>query len=427
MSGPKVDIAEVRHQEMMKLAAARDERRKLFDKVRNLIKQVSDAVGDGKDIESLNDSEKQKVNEIKGVQKDCLNELNKILVAIKMGNEMLNIQQINARIDEAITTFKSKTNVGMQSHKSMLVSGQQAKAVEANRQMLQNVRKKRMVVLMSESEDNDAEVSQETVDEIVKAFDEELSGYIKDNVLTGKQKNSLLLINQDYKEIADGDLSLKRKERRLKTLFGEYQKLTGFIDRENSELKVLYSEYVSECFDLYIEPAEFGTFSDKKEIENAISNCKKMAESQLSKEYIKRQLDEVMAKHGYDVIKSDMLSEINESGQILYGVDSDTAIDVFVSDENQVTMRVVGIGFDSDLSDADDERLLQQQCAFCSMHPKITSELAMRGVILHTKKHMAPNKKFNKKIQTKNKTEGMSTSRAKKELKRTGLKTMHRE
>lgn len=427
MSGPKVDIAEVRKQEMMKLAAARDERKKLSDKVRHLIKQVSESVGDGSGIESSNDSVKQKYNEIKGVQKDCLNELNKILTTIKMGNEMLNIQQINARIDEAISTFNSKTNVGMQSLEGMLASSQQAQAVEANRQMLQNVRKKRMVVLMSEAEDDNTEVTQETVNEIVKAFDEELSGYIKDNVLTSKQKNSLLLINQDYREIADGDLPLTRKEKRLKNLFDEYQKMTGLIDKENAELQVLYSEYLSECFDLSLEPVEFGLFSDKREIENAISNCKKQAEAQLSKEYIKRQIDEVMAKHGYDVIKSDMLSEINESGQILYGVDQDTAIDVFVSDENQVTMRVVGIGFDSDVSDAEDERLFQQQCAFCSMHPKITAELAMRGVILHTKKHMAPDKKFNKKIQTKTKTEGQSMSRAKKDLKRTELKTMRRE
>ena len=51
----------------------------------------------------------------------------------------------------------------------------------------------------------------------------------------------------------------------------------------------------------------------------------------------------------------------------------------------------------------------------------------MRGVILHTKKHMAPDKKFNKKIQTVSKNEGQNMSRAKKNLKRTELKTMRRE
>ncbi len=411
MSGPKVDIAEVRYQEMMKLEAARNERKKLSDKVRNLIRQVSEA-----DLDGAED-----------VRKDCLVELNKILVTIKMGNEMLNIQQINTRIDEAVSTFNSKTNNGMRRLESIQASSLQAKTVEANRQALSNVRKKRMVTLLAEAEENDSKVSQETVDEIVKTFEEELSGYIKDNILNSKQKNSLLLINQDCHEIADGDLPLIRKEKRLKSLFEEYRRLADFIDKDNAELKALYSEYLSECFDLAVEPAEFGSFSDKKEIENAISNCKKQAESRLSKEYIKRQIDEVMAKHGYDVIKSDMLSEVNESGQILYGVDSDTAIDVFVSDENQVTMRVVGIGFDSDINDAEDERLFQQQCAFCSMHPKITTELAMRGVILHTKKHMAPDKKFNKKIQTVSKNEGQNMSRAKKNLKRTELKTMRRE
>lgn len=41
------------------------------------------------------------------------------------------------------------------------------------------------------------------------------------------------------------------------------------------------------------------------------------------------------------------------SGQVLYGVNDDTAIDIFVSDESQVTMRVVGIGFDTDISEAE--------------------------------------------------------------------------
>ena len=56
-----------------------------------------------------------------------------------------------------------------------------------------------------------------------------------------------------------------------------------------------------------------------------------------------------------------------------------------------------------------------------------SAELAMRGVILHTKKHMPPDKKFNKKIQTKTKSDNQTMSRAKKELKRTELKTMHKE
>ena len=46
------------------------------------------------------------------------------------------------------------------------------------------------------------------------------------------------------------------------------------------------------------------------------------------------------------------------SGQVLYGVNDDTAIDVFVSDESPVTMRVVGIGFDTDISEAEDENLI---------------------------------------------------------------------
>jgi len=85
------------------------------------------------------------------------------------------------------------------------------------------------------------------------------------------------------------------------------------------------------------------------------------------------------------------------------------------------------VGFDSDISVSENERLFQEQCAFCSMHPQITAELAMRGVILTTKNHMPPDRKFNKKIATKTKNTSQTMSRAKKELKRTELKTLHKE
>ena len=54
------------------------------------------------------------------------------------------------------------------------------------------------------------------------------------------------------------------------------------------------------------------------------------------------------------------------SGQVLYGVNDDTAIDIFVSDESQVTMRVVGIGFDTDISEAEDEKsdCVFEKCAY---------------------------------------------------------------
>ena len=133
-----------------------------------------------------------------------------------------------------------------------------------------------------------------------------------------------------------------------------------------------------------------------------------------------------MAMLGYNLVDSDILVDIYDSGQILYGVDDNSAIDVFVSNDNQVTMRVIGIGFDSQISDKEDDALYQKQCAFCSMHPQITAELEMRGVILHTKKHLPPDRKYNKKIKTKNTTNNNSQSKAKKELKRKEKSVMYK-
>ena len=108
----------------------------------------------------------------------------------------------------------------------------------------------------------------------------------------------------------------------------------------------------------------------------------------------------------------------------MYGVNDHTAIHVFVSDEQQVAMRVVGIGFDETITAEEDEQLYEQQCAFCSMHPQITQELALRGVMLTTKKHLTPDRKYNKKIKV---AATGSESRAKREMKHAAPKVMYRE
>ena len=183
-------------------------------------------------------------------------------------------------------------------------------------------------------------------------------------------------------------------------------------------MKNVYDEYLKEFLDSEETPRPISSFGDENEIRKAIETEQEKARERISGEYVRRQIDEIMGKHGYKVVHSELLKEMNEKGQILYGIDDDTAVDVFVSDSSQVTMRVVGIGFDSEISDEEDEELYKKQCAFCSMHPQIVRELEMRGVILRTVNHLPPSKKFNKKIKTGTGNSVSSQSRAKKELKR---------
>jgi hypothetical protein len=427
MSGPKVDTAALRAQERGILAAARNERKNLASGIDNLMEQVNCILKDDLEFMMQDENLRPVCEKIIEHKKQCLKELRKNLSIVKVGTEALNIQEIEANSQQLVRDLNKKIAEEEELIKTIAAGSVKFQALESNRKNLENARKKNIIRLTEAVEETEELVSQEDIDELVNVFEDEVNQFMSENQMTTKHKNSVLLISQDLQDIVNSNISLDRKEKRLKRLFKDYQSISALITDEMAEMNALYKEYVKECFDISAPVMEISEFKSKKDIENVIITARELAETKMSKEYIKRQIDEVMAKHGYDVIKSDMLSESNEKGQILYGVDSDSAIDVFVSDDNQVTMRVVGIGFDSNISEAENEKLFQKQCAFCSMHPQITAELAMRGVILETKKHLPPDRKFNKKIQTKSKSSSQSVSKAKKLLKKSELKTMHRE
>ncbi|MCM1134760.1 MAG: hypothetical protein NC400_04210 [Clostridium sp.] len=476
MSGPKVDEAEVRRQEMMRLVEAREKRKNLANKIEKMLKQVMGCLASEISLMRQDELLGASCNRILAIKEECCRALQELLKEVKAGNESLDVEEISGRAELLVKKFNSQIQKEMAEVHKFGESSERYRQLEANRQQLEQARRRKIVRLsgkvqeaagtdkkaiglgqvaegsakaavglgqVAEGSAKEVEgsgmgtagpdkeatgpVTDADVEELAEVFKEELGEFMKTEAMTGRHKNSMLLIYQDLQEILQKEIPAERKEKRIKRLFEDYQKMTLRIKNEMAEMEALYAEYLKECFDLTIPVTALSEFSSKAEIEEAIQTTKESAKANLSKEYIKRQIDEVMEKHGYNVVKSDLLAQANENGQILYGVNDNTAINVFVSDENQVTMRVVGIGFDTDISEAEDERLYQQQCAFCSMHPQITAELAMRGVILRTKKHMPPDKRFNKKLQTKSKKDSQTTSRAKKELKRTELKTMHKE
>lgn len=405
MSGPKVDVASIRRQEMERLAQARDQRCELSKKINDFLKELAGGNGD--------------------LCEETTKELKKLLRTVKLGNELLDIDVITRKAETLMKTYR--VSVG-KLEQARLVDAQRKAEVRTMNSFQYSVSKiRRREMVTGEEDDEDVVISQAQVKEQEELFVEEMNRIMQSNEISKKGRKTLLILHQDLQELISSELSAERKYKRMNRMLDEFEKTVNLLKKDLQGMQEIYEEYLSEVFDLDMEPRVIDDFASAEEIREAIAEAKDAALGKMSKEYIKRQIDEVMQKHGYDVVRSDMLAQVNESGQILYGVDEETAINVFVSEDSQVTMRVVGIGFDSQISGEEDERLFQQQCAFCSLHPQITKELEMRGVILHTKKHMPPDKKFNKKIQTKEKSGMQTMSRAKKELKKTEQKVMHRE
>jgi hypothetical protein len=176
------------------------------------------------------------------------------------------------------------------------------------------------------------------------------------------------------------------------------------IEVNNKEVEFLYDDYLKEAY--YINHQSIKSireFSSKEDIKSEIEILRKKGEEISKREYIKEQLDEVMLKHGYNVIDSEHIEKVKEDNRLLYEIDDSTGIDVFLSETQtqMVTLKIVGIGFDEEITERESDRLYEEQCNFCSMFPELVEELRIRGVILNEVRYNEANKKYNSKIKIK--------------------------
>ena len=407
MSGPKIDTAVIRQQELQRLMTARQNRRQLAEKIQESIHEVETCSGMQESLEAY--------------KKD----LQKLLKQVRNGNELLDTESIQKahtvimqEFHEKVKGEQKRTQVSRNTHDFALLQRESEQLQKARQNVIRRMSEQSTLEVQT--------ISPEEVRQQYQAFHEEIMAFLNGEPMTATHKSTMFLLKHDLEELEKSRISLDEKSRKMQRLYKEYVEISAHICNEMEYMTALYEEYCQECFDSATPLREITEFSSLQEIQTAIEQAKESAKGQLSREYIRRQIDEVMSKHGYEIVSSEQLDETDNS-QVLYGVGNDTAIHVFVSDEQQVTMRVVGIGFDDEISAEEDEKLFQKQCAFCQMHPEITAELALRGVILQTKKHMPPDKRFNKKIRTRSGTQEHSGSRAKKQQKHQEIKKLRKE
>ncbi|MBQ3005737.1 MAG: hypothetical protein IJD88_07365 [Clostridia bacterium] len=417
MSGPKVDVAEIRRQEMQRLNAARERHRKEAQLILGTIENLDRLYQN-----LLDESNGDAAENLESLYKPIKRKLRRIQSTVRNSNALTDTAPLLRETQALDREFRSSLEEQMGVVKEIQANHERVLQDKKRQENIQRIQC-RKVDVVEEKNITVEELTQEDIKEQYDRFYEEVSRLASSSEIPKSCKERLLKIHQDLKEVYEGNLPLNKKYKRMQSMFADLERV---VEKSYSDLRTMediYEEYCSQMFDSNETVRPITDFESVKEIEAEIERVKKCAEEKMSREYVRQQIDEVMSLNGYSVVSSDVLEQTESNSQILYGVDEDTAISVFVSDTNQVTMRVVGIGFDEEISEAEDEALFQRQCAFCRMHPEITKQLAARGVILKTKKHNPPDKKFNKKMNVKNKN-GSTTSRAKKELKRKGLKTM---
>ncbi len=406
MSGPKVDTAALCEQDRQRLMRARQQRMELVCSISQMMEQIQSSFvpmeNDAEDFASFSSAVQQR-------QREYLALLEEKKEQVRKGNESVDCALLHQSCEELFAAFKQKTAADI----AAITLGREQRKIEV--QGMPNAASRLPLI----DGGLHAKATRRTKEQLRECF----GAFLSDPTIKGRYKNAVLDLLDSLEKMQEADEDNPKTAKCIAELWSYFVTIQKMALEEQESMRQLYTLYCNECFDGTQEPLPLSAFSSEAELKKAIEALQLRAEQKISKEYIKRQIDDVMAKHGYDILRSELLEETRDD-QILYGVNDHTAIHVFVSDEQQVAMRVVGIGFDEEITAEEDERLYEQQCAFCSLHPQITQELALRGVMLTIKKHLAPDKKYNKKIKV---AATSSESRAKREMKRAAPKVLHRE
>lgn len=217
MSGPKVDYAKLREQEMASLAEARGRRLKVADKIQKMINQIDSCLGGDVDL-MLQDpqigSSCKKIQELKAQYKK---ELQALYNTVKHGTELLDVDAILHGGEVLLRRFGENTQEELQIINKLVATSQQYQRLQEEREILAQTKRKK-IVRISNDKGVDIAVSDADIQEQISVFDDEIKEFMT-SPMTSKHKNSILLINQDLHELEVSDLDNDRKSKRIQRLW----------------------------------------------------------------------------------------------------------------------------------------------------------------------------------------------------------------
>ena len=217
MSGPKVDYAKLREQEMASLAEARGRRLKVADKIQKMINQIDSCLGGDVDLMLQDPQIGPSCKKIQELQAQYKKELQALYNTVKHGTEMLDVDAILHGGEVLLRRFGENTQEELQIINKLVATSQQYQRLQEEREILAQTKRKK-IARISNDKGVDIAVSDADIQEQISVFDEEIKEFMT-SPMTSKHKNSILLINQDLHELEVSDLDNDRKSKRIQRLW----------------------------------------------------------------------------------------------------------------------------------------------------------------------------------------------------------------
>ncbi len=217
MSGPKVDYAKLREQEMASLAEARGRRLKVADKIQKMINQIDSCLGGDVDLMLQDPQIGPSCKKIQELQAQYKKELQALYNTVKHGPELLDVDAILHGGEVLLRRFGENTQEELQIINKLVATSQQYQRLQEEREILAQTKRKK-IVRISNDKGVDIAVSDADIQEQISVFDDEIKEFMT-SPMTSKHKNSILLINQDLHELEVSDLDNDRKSKRIQRLW----------------------------------------------------------------------------------------------------------------------------------------------------------------------------------------------------------------
>lgn len=217
MSGPKVDYAKLREQEMASLAEARGRRLKVADKIQKMINQIDSCLGGDVDLMLQDPQIGPSCKKIQELQAQYKKELQALYNTVKHGTELLDVDAILHGGEVLLRRFGENTQEKLQIINKLVATSQQYQRLQEEREILAQTKRKK-IVRISNDKGVDIAVSDADIQEQISVFDDEIKEFMT-SPMTSKHKNSILLINQDLHELEVSDLDNDRKSKRIQRLW----------------------------------------------------------------------------------------------------------------------------------------------------------------------------------------------------------------
>lgn len=217
MSGPKVDYAKLREQEMASLAEARGRRLKVADKIQKMINQIDSCLGGDVDLMLQDPQIGPSCKKIQELRAQYKKELQALYNTVKHGTELLDVDAILHGGEVLLRRFGENTQEELQIINKLVATSQQYQRLQEEREILAQTKRKK-IVRISNDKGVDIAVSDADIQEQISVFDDEIKEFMT-SPMTSKHKNSILLINQDLHELEVSDLDNDRKSKRIQRLW----------------------------------------------------------------------------------------------------------------------------------------------------------------------------------------------------------------